>query len=122
MAEDHLLLVHLLLDMQLIDSEGIRCGRVDDVELDDSDPPRVTALLSGAGVARGRLPDPVRRWLRAFFGDPVEGVDMIRIPWGEVKGIDADVRLLKPAAELGLGRGDEIVRGVAERVPWRHKR
>src|SRR5262245_18846485 len=114
-SDEHLLLVHLLLDMQLIDSDGVRCGRVDDVELSEADPPRVTGLLSGAGVVAGRLPGPMRTRLRRIFVDPQDGENVIRVPWSQVSGIEAVVRLRRPAAELGLGRGDDVLRAVAQR-------
>jgi sporulation protein YlmC with PRC-barrel domain len=42
--QGEILVVHRLLDEQILDSDGKRCGRVDDIELRGS-PPRVTALL-----------------------------------------------------------------------------
>jgi hypothetical protein len=36
-----------IVDQELVDPEGIRCGRVDDVELTDGETPSVRALVTG---------------------------------------------------------------------------
>ena len=43
---DEIFIAHRLLDEQILDSEGKRCGRVDDIELGGS-PPRITACRAG---------------------------------------------------------------------------
>jgi hypothetical protein len=45
-------LVYRVLDDQLVDVDGRRCGRVDDLEFDGSlgDPPRLHAILSDRGL------------------------------------------------------------------------
>jgi hypothetical protein len=48
-------LVYRVLDLQLVDVDGRRCGKVDDVEL-SGEPLRATALLSGTGTFPDRLP------------------------------------------------------------------
>ena len=58
--EEPIFVAHRLLDEQILDSEGRRCGRVDDLELKD-DPPRITALLVGEGLYPRRVPKPYRR-------------------------------------------------------------
>jgi sporulation protein YlmC with PRC-barrel domain len=91
-----------LIDHQLVDSEGRRCGNVDDLELEgvrDGDP-RVTAILVGPPVWRGRG----RLARLASFVTPGA---MVRVPWDEVDKIDAAVHLKKTAKELRLGRGDD---------------
>jgi sporulation protein YlmC with PRC-barrel domain len=101
-----------LLDHQLIDSEGRRCGNVDDLELEGvrEGEPRVTAILVGPPVWRGR------GWLGrlAAFVSPGKTV---RVPWEEVDEIEAAVRLKKTAQELRLGRGDDRARRWVERIP-----
>ena len=45
-----------ILDHQLLDSEGRRCGNVDDLEIEGGpgETPRVVAILSGPDVWRSR--------------------------------------------------------------------
>jgi sporulation protein YlmC with PRC-barrel domain len=101
-----------IVDHQLVDSDGRRCGKVDDLELEgvDGDSPRVTALVSGGSGwrARGRL-GRLTAWL-------ARGRAVI-VSWDEVEKIDSALRLRKPARELGLGRGDDHARPLVERIP-----
>jgi len=50
--------VYRVLDEQLIDVDGRRCGRVDDLEFDETvrAAPRLHAILSGSGTWHRRLP------------------------------------------------------------------
>lgn len=101
-----------LLDHQLVDSEGRRCGNVDDLEIEgvrDGDP-RVTAILVGPPVWRGR-------GLLARLASFVTPGDTVRVPWEEVDKIDAAVHLRKTAKELRLGRGDDRAGKWVERIP-----
>ncbi|MFN2569451.1 MAG: PRC-barrel domain-containing protein [Candidatus Dormibacteria bacterium] len=103
-----------VLDRQLIDSEGRHCGKVDDVEIDDSDERHlvVTALLIGPAAAIHRLP----RWLfRALR--PLVGRRVVRVPWKDVASVDAAVTLRRPAAELELGGGDRRAGSWISRLP-----
>jgi sporulation protein YlmC with PRC-barrel domain len=101
-----------LLDHQLVDCEGRRCGNVDDLELEGvrDGRPRVVAILVGPPVwqARGRL------GRLAAFITPGE---TLRVPWEEVEKIDAAVHLRKTAPELRLGRGDDRARRWVEWIP-----
>ena len=58
---DSVLLDKELLDHQLLDANGRRCGNVDDLELEESRDGDlvVAAILSGPGLFRDRLPHPV---------------------------------------------------------------
>jgi sporulation protein YlmC with PRC-barrel domain len=92
-----------LLDDQLLDADGHRCGRVDDVQLEGGAGIRtdVSALLIGPGAWTGRLRPP--------FGYLVEGLgpDYVRcIPWGEVAAVGTAVELRHTAGELGLETND----------------
>ena len=102
-----------ILDHQLVDSDGRNCGNVDDLELDldDSAGPRVAAILSGPQAWRTR--GAVARAMAALFSDG----GLVRVPWSEVKSIDASVRLVCRADDLGLGRGDSILGPLIERLP-----
>jgi sporulation protein YlmC with PRC-barrel domain len=96
-----------LLDHQLIDSEGRRCGKVDDLELDDDN---VVAILTGSPVWRGR--GPVAR-----FAASLARGRTVRVPWSEVEKVDSAVRLRRTARELRLGRGDDRARPFVEKIP-----
>jgi sporulation protein YlmC with PRC-barrel domain len=101
-----------VLDHQVVDSEGRRCGKVDDLELEgvDGDAPRVAALVSGGSGwrGRGRLGALVAR---------IAGGRAVVVPWEEVDRIDSAVRLRRPAETYGLGRGDDHARPWIERIP-----
>lgn len=117
MSGEPILVAHRLLDEQILDSEGRRCGRVDDIELRGS-PPRVTALLVGEGLYPRRLPRRLRGLARRFAGPERWGANVLRIPWEAVDGIGTTVRLKGKAEELGLGEGDDPERWMVRRLPW----
>jgi sporulation protein YlmC with PRC-barrel domain len=101
-----------ILDHQLVDSEGRRCGKVDDLELErvgDGDL-RVAAIVTGPPAWRGR---GVLGRLAAALG----GGSVVRVRWEEVAGVGSDVELRRPAPELRLGRGDDRARPLVERIP-----
>jgi sporulation protein YlmC with PRC-barrel domain len=107
MESGQLDLVYHVLDLQLVDAEGRRCGKVDDVEL-DGEPLRAVALLVGSGVYPRRLPGrALSRWARRLLGPETLGGNVVRVPWEEIDTIEATITLKRPAAELGLGRGDD---------------
>ena len=85
-----------ILDHQLVDSEGRRCGKVDDLELDGR------RRGHAAGRRRSWSAAPVWRG-RGRLG-PAHGAarrrDAVLVPGSEVDEIDSAVRLAKPAAEL----------------------
>jgi sporulation protein YlmC with PRC-barrel domain len=101
-----------VLDHQLMDSEGRRCGNVDDLELEGvaAGEPRVVAILTGPPAWRER----------GVFGRLAASIirgELVRIPWEEVAAIESCVRLRKPAHELRLGRGDDRLRPWIEKLP-----
>ena len=101
-----------VLDHQLVDSEDRRCGKVDDLELEgvrDGDP-RVRAIVTGPGGWRGR------GWLGRVLGALVHA-RTVTIPWEEVAEVGVEVKLRKPARELGLGRGEDVAARWVEKVP-----
>jgi hypothetical protein len=101
-----------ILDHQLLDSEGRRCGNVDDLELGGirDGAPQVEAILTGPPVWRGR--GRIGRLAAALGRGQTH-----RIPWSEVEKIDSGVRLKKPAREYGLARGDERARKFVAWIP-----
>jgi sporulation protein YlmC with PRC-barrel domain len=116
-GEGEILVVHRLLDEQILDSDGKRCGRVDDIELQGS-PPRVTAVLVGEGLYPRRLPKRLRGAARKLAGPELWGSSVMRVPWEEVDRIDAALHLRRKAEELGLGEGDDPERWMVRRLPW----
>jgi sporulation protein YlmC with PRC-barrel domain len=110
-------IAHRLLDEQILDADGRRCGRVDDIELEGS-PPRVSALLVGAGIYPRRVPRRLRPLARRLFGEETWGKNAMRVPWEEVDEIGSTVRLRKVAEELGLGEGDDPERWIVRHLPW----
>jgi sporulation protein YlmC with PRC-barrel domain len=115
--EGQLFVAHRLLDEQIVDPEGRRCGRVDDIEL-RGDPPKVTALLVGEGLYPRRLPKRLRPLARRLSGPERWGSNALRIPWEAVDEIGSTVRLKGKAEELGLGHGDDPQRWMVRRLPW----
>ena len=101
-----------VLDHQLLDCEGRRCGNVDDLELDGvgGSDPRVVAILSGpsAWKGRGRLGR-----LAAWVGRG----RLVRVQWEQVNEVAAGVVLRATATELRLGRGDDRLRPWIEKLP-----
>lgn len=101
-----------VLDHQLLDSEGRRCGKVDELELEGADTaePRVGAILTGARVwsGRGRLGRLAARLVRGR---------LVRVPWTEVAAVGGGVELRNPASELRLGSGDDRLRPWIEKLP-----
>jgi sporulation protein YlmC with PRC-barrel domain len=112
-------LVYRVLDDQLVDVDGRRCGRVDDLEFDGDlgHPPRLAAILSGSGTWHRRLPRPLRSLGARLFGEGVLGDDVIRVPWDQVDEIGTAVRLRAKARDLGLGQGDDRLGKRMKRLP-----
>ncbi|HZP88292.1 MAG TPA: hypothetical protein VFB54_15885 [Burkholderiales bacterium] len=100
---DHWDLARDLLDHELVDSHGVPCGRVDDIELEacSDGTLRITALLSGPGARSARLPG-LAQWLVRKIG----GSTVRRVPWSEVAKIDTALRLRRDAQSLGLNGAD----------------
>jgi sporulation protein YlmC with PRC-barrel domain len=101
-----------VLDHQLLDCEGRRCGKVDDLELDGvaDGKPCVASLLVGppAWSGRGRLGRLATR---------LGGGRTVHVGWGEVGDVGSAVHLRKTARELRLGTGDDRARPWIERLP-----
>jgi len=89
-----------ILDHQLVDSEGVNCGKVDDLEVQglDRGSPEVTEIIVGGNAWRSR--GLLGRLAARLSGNAVH------LPWSEVESVSSVVKLKRPAAELRLGRGD----------------
>jgi sporulation protein YlmC with PRC-barrel domain len=102
-----------LLDHQLIDSDGRRCGKVDDLAIEGGAGEKacVVAILCGPGVW------PQRSGWVGRVAARLGGRRRVRVPWDEVAKIDSAVRLRQAAPPLGLGRGDDRARRLIEKLP-----
>jgi hypothetical protein len=113
MSAQHPRLAREVLDHQLADSEGVLCGKVDDLELADEDGTlNVVALLSGVGARRRRLPG----WLLPLIGGARSSA-VTRVDWADVDVLGAVIRLRRPAAPLGLGVKDRKAGRRLSRLP-----
>ena len=108
--------MHEILNEGLVDASGDRCGRVDDVEVEDTfdRPPRIVAVIVGNGAKSrllGRWPHRASLWIHRALGmkPPIEPVV---IPWSKARIEEAHIRLSGSAHELGL---DRLNRAVADR-------
>jgi hypothetical protein len=92
-----------LLDDQLLDANGHRCGRVDDIQLKGAPGSRteVSELLVGPGAWSGRLRRPFT-YVVAGLGPDY----MHCIHWGDVTSVGTSVELSRSAEELGLENGE----------------
>ena len=112
-------LVYRLLDAQIVDVDGRRCGRVDDIELvgDVGEPLEIGGLLTGSGGYPARLPRRVRGIARKLFGGDVRGDTVQRVPWSQIEDVGTTVRLLGRAVDVGLGREDRALQRPFGRLP-----
>jgi hypothetical protein len=114
-----------VMDQTLIDTAGTRCGRVDDIVIEDGfdRPPQVTALLVGGGVKAQHLWLPLRtlvHMLHRIVGmkGPMQPVE---VPWEVVDHLDRDVCLKRSAHELGLDAVNAaVVARIIGRIPGAH--
>lgn len=85
-----------ILDEQLVDAEGRRCGRVEDLEFDAAPPQTglVRSIICGATAWKRRLPSSIAD---LFPGDPS---GLRRVPWDQVHEIGNEILLRAPEDEL----------------------
>lgn len=114
MKDDQFDIGYWLLDDEIIDADGRRCGRVDDVELEGrpGEPAEISAIITGPGAFPDRLPRRLSPLARRLFNDQV-----VVVPWSAIEDIDVVVRLKGKGEELGLGRGDDAAGRVINRLP-----
>ena len=102
-----------VLDRQLLDKDGRRCGNVDDLAIEGGvgEVPQVTHLLVGPGYW------PQRAGWVGRLASWIGGDRRVRVAWKDVAKLSAGVELSKTATELGLGRGDDRLRPYIDRIP-----
>jgi hypothetical protein len=110
MEHPELDLAYRLLDLDLVDSEGRRCGKVDDLELSGGPgkPTYVAGIIAGPGALPARFP----RWLRRHAARIFRG-GKTRVSWKAVDDFNATVKLSSTAAQLRLGEGDRQLARLA---------
>jgi sporulation protein YlmC with PRC-barrel domain len=114
MKQHYLDIVRQVLDHEVVDSNNVPCGMVDDLELEGGpgEELRVTALLVGPGAWTKRLPSAFEGLARLVFG-----ARATRVPWSEVESVTERVKLKSEAEELGLGGADRRAAGLVGRLP-----
>jgi len=106
-------LLREVLDHEVVDSEGIGCGMVDDLEFRVTEQGLVvTALLVGPGAWVPRLPA-----LFAVMAGKVFGRQRVRVPWHHVVKVGEVIRLDATAPSLGLGVLDRKAGRWLARLP-----
>jgi sporulation protein YlmC with PRC-barrel domain len=100
-----------ILDHQLVDGDGLNCGKVDDLEIGglDGDSPEVIEILVGGNAWRSR-------GLLGRLAARVSG-DAVHVPWPEVDSVTSVVTLNRPAAELRLNRRADRWGRIVGRMP-----
>ena len=125
--EKRLLAAFEILDRQLLDSEGMPCGKVDDLQLDflpgddpRSDGPVVTHILTNPGALANRLSRPTKAIVRTVWSvlRPDEDPQPQAIPWKAVHKLDYAIHLGIHRDEAGLMRSENWVRrNIIGRIP-----
>jgi sporulation protein YlmC with PRC-barrel domain len=117
--DDRIDLVATVLDDQIVDADGRRCGRVDDIELvgPPGGPLRLDGLLTGRGAYRDRFPGRLRRIATRLFGEDVRGKTVHRVPWEAVDHVGVTVRLRVKAVELDLAAPERDAERDVRRLP-----
>jgi sporulation protein YlmC with PRC-barrel domain len=100
-----------VLDHQLVDADGVNCGKVDDLEVTglDGDSPEVVEIIVGGNAWRSR--GLLGRIAGHFSGNAVH------VRWSEVESVSSVVKLKRPASELRLNRGDERWSRLVGKLP-----
>jgi sporulation protein YlmC with PRC-barrel domain len=114
MRDDEFDVGYWLLDDVLVDRDGRRCGRVDDLEFEGGPGKRtlLRAIVCGPGAWRDRMPKRLLPIAARVFGEST-----VKVPWSEVRDIGVVVELKRGAEELGLGRGDDALAPIIRRIP-----
>lgn len=92
-----------ILDQQLVDQSGLDVGKVDGIvlELQEGQPPRIAALLTGGHLFARRLHPGIEAWvIRLTRGWGPGYQSPVRIPWSKVKKIGVDVKVDMEAAPM----------------------
>jgi hypothetical protein len=114
-----------LIDHQILDTDGWIAGKVDDIELQladadhpGSEPPVVTAILSGAGALANRLEGRLGRWLESLDRRLSAESVPSRIPFELVTKVDSHVTVRVGRDDLETNRGERWARDtIVSKIP-----
>ncbi len=124
MNEQRVALGKHVLDKGILDRNGLRCGKVDDLVLDvpdDGSPPVVVALVTGPLAFANTLGGLARRLARGLYhlagvGDPRP----VEVAWRHVRAIDVVVHLDVDAHDTGINAlADAARHRFFDRIPAR---
>jgi hypothetical protein len=106
-----------VLDQQVVDWGGRRCGKVDDI-IFEGEPGKslsLTGIVLGRDSTLPRQPGLFRLLgrLAPTFGDEAE----VEVPWSAIAEITHVIKLKEDAQSLGLGRGDRRAEKWLQKVP-----
>lgn len=106
----------VLMDRQLIDADGRRCGKVDDLDLDGGpgEEATVVAVVSGPEAWRAGKHGPIGWIAASLFGGRD---DTAVIPLAAIDELGPTIKLKSTAAGLGLGHGDDRAAEFVRRIP-----
>jgi sporulation protein YlmC with PRC-barrel domain len=104
-----------LLDLQMIDVDGMMAGKVDDLELtfpEEGGAPFVSAVLAGPGALAARIGGRLGLWVESVHRrlHPLERPGPARVPFGVVTTLGNHVGLSVPRSELEVSRFEDWVR------------
>ncbi len=112
-----------LLDRQIVDKDGRLAGKVDDLELtfphgSMSDPPFVSAILSGPGALAPQIGGRLGKWIAAAESRLSDQPGPARISFGVVKRIENDIQLIVSRDDLDVTRLEDWVRDtIISKIP-----
>jgi hypothetical protein len=106
----------MLLDRQLVDSNGRRCGKVDDLEIEGGPggEAKVVALVSGPEAWHAGKHGPLG-WLAAWLYGRSDRTALVHLD--TIDELGPAIKLRLPAAELELGHGDDRAAEFVRRIP-----
>jgi len=103
-----------VLDHELVDVNGVSCGRVDALEFTSTPQgPVLTALWVGPGAWLPRVPA-----LLALLCEHAFGRHHVSVSWTHVREVAEVIRLDASASALGLGHADRIATRCIRKLPF----
>ena len=103
-----------LLDCQIVDSEGKRCGKVDNVLFEQRPKGAIIKSLLVGFDTWHEGESGIIRWI---FSHIIFSKEVIEIPWEYVEEIFPLVKLKVKGSELGLRLIDERLGKIIRRIP-----
>jgi sporulation protein YlmC with PRC-barrel domain len=106
-------LVREVLDKQIVDKDGSKAGKVDDLllEIPDDGPPEVIAILTGPNSAVSQLPRWIQHltnWIRTSLLQ-IDRTEPAEVDWSHVTRIDVVVHIDLDRRKAGLVRSQERI-------------